>query len=47
VAQRDTPGPDPMPAERETANPYPDKNCTPEAPPFTGDDGTDPEIEDG
>jgi hypothetical protein len=35
-----------MPAERETANPYPDKDYTPETQPFTEDEENDPETED-
>ena len=35
----------PMPAERETANPAPDKDYTRKRAPFSDDEENDPEIE--
>ncbi len=46
VAQRETPARKPMPGERETPNPAPDKDYTHNRQPFTDDEENDPETED-
>jgi len=46
LAQRESPGRKPMPGERETPNPVPDKDYTYNRQPFTDDEEYDPETED-
>ena len=46
TAASEPPSRKPMPAEQETPNPAPDKDCSDREQPFTDGEENDPEIDD-